>query len=239
MWFAVGCGPSAGDDGDTLGTTEAATGAETATPGDEGSDTGGPPADACAPIRSDEGEGQPVSITLRNAHAEPIFVGLGNECVLETFEVLAEDGTALDVVGPNCTQSCTEVIESGCHSLECGACAGPQLVRLEPGGTWQVEWSGVLWAGLAVPAACASPADCSGGCTARRLPEPGAHVVRAIAFATCTYDDAQPCEPCSAGDTACTLVAGFQSDFSDPDFIAEAVLDVPSTTAVELVFAAD
>jgi hypothetical protein len=190
----------------------------------------------CDPIRPDDAEGQPVVITLRNDRAEPIFVGYGNECVLQAYELLAPDGTALDPIGPTCTQSCAEVIESGCQAIDCGACGGPELVRLEPGGTWDLEWSGVLRPGLEIPEACASSPECDGGCAGRRLPEAGEHVVRSVAFVSCTSDAGTPCEECADGETACTVYAGFGSDFSMPDFTAEAALDVPSASTVELVF---
>jgi hypothetical protein len=236
MWLSLGCGPGAGDEGDATGTTEAATSADASTQGDATDSTGGPPGDACDPIRPDDAEGQPVVITLRNDRAEPIFVGYGNECVLQAYELLAPDGTALDPIGPTCTQSCAEVIESGCQAIDCGACGGPELVRLEPGGTWELEWSGVLRPGLEIPEACASSPECDGGCAGRRLPQAGEHVVRSIAFVSCTSDAGTPCDACADGETACTVYAGFGSDFSTPDFTAEAGLDVPSASTVELVF---
>lgn len=241
---SVGCGPGDGVEGDGSGTSGSATGgdatgttsADTGEPvSDTDDSTDGPPEDACAPIVPDEGDGQPLAITIRNDRAEAIFVGFGNECVLETFRIDGPGGDTLDTIGPICAQSCGEVIDTGCQVVDCGACGGPELIRLEPGASWAVEWSGVLRPGLEIPAACdPGGADC-GTCSGRRLPEEGTHVVRAIAFATCTTDDALPCDECGGADS-CSVYAGFDSDFSTPDHQAEASVDLPATTAVELVF---
>jgi hypothetical protein len=233
---------TADDDGtitDSAGDGQSTTGGSPGTATGEDGRTDGVEDDPCAAIRPDDGEPQPVAITLRNDRAEPIFVGFGNECVIEAYEVTTESGTALQTIGPICSQSCADVIDMGCSSVDCGACGGPEMVRLEPGGSWELEWSGFVRPGLAIPAECASGLACSSGCATRRLPDPGAHTVRSIAFSSCTNDDGQPCEPCAAGETACTVLAGFESDFSQPDFMAEAALEIPSTQAVELVFSAD
>jgi hypothetical protein len=227
-----GCGPSLseGDDAPLSATGNMTSG----TSNDEGSS--GPPDDACAPIRPDDEDPEPVMITLRNDFQEPIFVGFGHECVLQAFEIVAPDGDVLDTIGPFCTQSCAEVIESGCSDIVCGGCGGPELIRLEPGGTWEIEWSGLLRPALEIPVECSPSNACTGSCAGRRLPESGTHTVRSIAFKSCTTDDALPCDPCGAGMAACTVFAGFESDFSSPDFTARAFFDVPAPTPVALVF---
>lgn len=240
----LGCGPetseavddstgSAADAGDDTATTGDGSASETGLP--PGDDSGEPPIDACEPIRPDDGEPQPVTITIRNDRAETIFVGFGDECVTDAFRITGPDGEELDTIGPFCTQSCEEVIASGCSDIDCGACAGPELVQLPPGTRWEGEWSGVVSPGLEIPDGC-GPSPCSGVCRGRHLPDPGAHLVRAVAFSTCTTDGGVPCPPCDDPTMSCAVWASFESDFAMPEFQAEATLELPGTSAVELTF---
>lgn len=160
----VGCTDRAADDGGGDGDTGAATSnassgsADSAGEASRGDATEGRRCDAFS------NEETPVGFTfsVQNARAEAIIIGDAVSCASSYFAV--ESGST-DVpgswAGPHCAISCEDVMMGGC---DCTAdCPSVAPVRIEPGGTYEVSWHGMVLTPVEMPAECASQ-GCSPQC---------------------------------------------------------------------------
>jgi hypothetical protein len=177
--------------------------------------------------------GPEVMITLRNERAEAIFVTAPFFCADATVRIDSNGmPPGLWPLGA-CTPRCTSIVADACECPE--DCEIPALVRIDPGASHDVTWDGALFVEhLLDPAcnACGVAPDCRLGVSA---PD-GMVLVSATAASSasdCTDPEGAPvaCE-CPAGGS-CPL----DGTVADPTELgAQAVIDYPGTTAVELVF---
>ena len=133
----------------------------------------------------------PRTITVTNARAEPVYLMTANDC---TFNRVFVTGPAGRWPSGSCEPSCAAMISGQCGCAE--ACAAPQLLRVEPGGSYPIDWAYVL-VGDEVPASCVDTDLCGfGECVRQVAPPDGAYTISVdvqLTPAAC----AEPGDPCA------------------------------------------
>jgi hypothetical protein len=213
------------DEGTSASTTSASTtSASTTGDGDE-STTG---AAGCDP--SDPEIGPAVSVAIENQTDAPIYVTEATGCGFVPPFAILRDEAALQWVLEPCV-SCSAVISGQCGCP--GACFQDSVIRIDPGGRWDGEWTGAEAHAVELAAECVGE-FCGPACTALLQAPDGDYVARAVA-STAVDCGVDMCDCNDALDPAgfCS-VSGVRSG-------TETTRDVPfvyaDTTSIEIVFA--
>jgi hypothetical protein len=232
-----GSGPDSVTGASTDGASE--TGASTAGTGGSVGTAGTADSTDTEPLDCVEDEppaGPEVTITLRNERAEAIFVTAPFFCADAHLRIDSNGMPPGQWPLGACTPRCTSIVADMCECPE--VCEIPSLVRIEPGASHEIAWDGALFVEhLLDPVcnACGVAPDCRLGVSA---PE-GMVLVSATAASAaseCTDAKGAPvaCE-CAADEGSCML----DGTVADPQELgAQALLEYPGTTALELVFEA-
>jgi hypothetical protein len=138
-----------------------------------------------------------MTVTLRNARAETIFVTTEETCgITPPFSLATGDGKPVPLGLDACG--------SGCEGLQqhepwaCpGACMAPLVVRIEPDGRYDYEWSRSVLSAAAMPKECYFAPEHSGD-TCQQIVEiaGGGYVFSAKAGTQCADCD---CVPSASG----------------------------------------
>ncbi len=242
------CGPQRGSDdtgaddgmastgnGDSTSVGDDAGESDDAEADDGGSTDGGVP-QACEPLVTEPGEPTPLQITLRNDSLTTVFIGEPTDCLLSPVAITGPDGTPFEIDPTLCLESCDSFLDATCSSIDCGACGGAEMIRIDPGATWTYEWDGWIREALTVPDACPIELQCDSTCSHARLPAEGMHEIRASVHTTCsTFDDTECLCPEGSGEEACIVYAG---EFPEATDSLSVELTLPAQT-VELVIPAE
>lgn len=199
----AGCGPSADEPAGSA--SGGGSGAQTE-PGGSGSTAG----QACEDFAAAPGE--PVMIQVRNDRAEPIFVdGVGCGPGIS----ISQTGAPVRWRFPDCNlASCDDVLAGEC-AISCADCASG-ILRLIPGGVYDVFWDGAVFEDVEVPLECAAM-QCEPACHRALAAPSGSYEVLARVFTECPLEDPTSCE-CPGGDQdGCFIfVDGVQTLEPDP-----------------------
>lgn len=183
----LACGPSVGETGATgsdTGTTSAAAGTPMA--GESGGDCVYE-ALAAAPLG-------PVTIVVRNLTTEVAYlVGAVAEWgdAVQTYRLFGPDGEEISRRATRCVASC------GAHGVVCPSqCMGgmAQSVAIEPGASFETEWSGRIQMPLDIPPACAVTPNCGETCVAEVAASAGSYQFAIHIETACTDASGDPCD---------------------------------------------
>lgn len=208
--------------GETTTTDSGSDGAASATADTPTSGSTGAPACDIPPAA---GVGPPVTVTVRNAGAAPIFIVPCDTCdhsvlygkVGDAFggclRLLGPDMQPFDITGTDpCDFRCSAALFGKCG---CGdGCGYSGHLQLDPGASFQAVWSGGEYGVVELPLACygecgVSFPELAGGCEVSLPANPGVYTF--VATAT-------------------------PERWSGPEVQASVSFDYPAMTAVELVF---
>jgi hypothetical protein len=169
--------------------------------------------------------GDEVKVTLRNDTNAPIFVPAGEGCSFVPF-TMERSGDELKWSRAACEWSCEEILDS----CACGAdCVANTLLRIEPGGSYDITWDLALYAGKDLSLDC--PVEgCPTHCYRRVVAGDGDYRVTASAGTACV-GGATACS-CSDGVESCQLAAELDGTAT---LTAQATLTLPGDS-VELAF---
>jgi len=216
--LGLGCGPSvtasetlSDDDGGTVGdddddddddaTASSSAGDDDDDDDDDDDADSGDTGEVCAEILDAESPAAPTLVEVTNARESAIFVGFESSCIAEVFSLTQlADEQSLPWHGQPCTPSCEEVFAGEC--FDCGACPPVTLLRIEPGATHTVEWSGSVFDNRDFPTTCLD-APCSPTCDQRLDPAVGEFRFDVVAASTCD-GDGMGCD-CHDGSTSCEV----------------------------------
>lgn len=122
------------------------------------SDTGA----VCAQLAAETPDGQPVSITVRNDRDVTVFVPWAtDDCTWEPLTLWADGERLLWDADNAYIPGCESLLVSQCSF---GCSDGPSsMLRLEPGASYALPWSGYVYAPMRVDGACATANDCADG----------------------------------------------------------------------------
>lgn len=150
------------------------------------STTGGGP--SCTSFPDDAPLGT-VTFTLKNNRAAPIYI-TGPYCS-RRYSIAASPGAAFqDGERPTSEGTCQNPIPPPLD------CLGDTATPIEPGGTFQLEWNGLVYAKPTLPAGCPAPADPQSlECYQGNAPKSGTLEVRV---------DLSPTAQCAVGMQNCT-----------------------------------
>lgn len=188
--------------------------------------------ETCDALRPDDAEGSPSAILIRNEGAEPLYVRNDAACGNRAFQIEDADGRRLSLQHAVCEATLCDALAEGTDTtFRCGAC--PQtVIRIDPGASFEDEWSGVQWVQESVPAACSSQELAGQSCWARRLPAPGPYLVRAVASTELAAPhEMGECMP--LGDGLCEAMG----ELGAAQITVEVPVQLPATM-IELVFSA-
>lgn len=233
------CGPK--DPGDTDDSADSSAGTADATSADTGTassaSTADPPTSGDTPTTGDIAcadpsppLGPPIEIQIRNSGAAVAFVDseLGCENV-EPFRILGPDKTALKVDFAPFEWLCSDVMGTDVCGENPGCPYAGAVFQIDPGATLRVPWTGGALVKANLDEACAD--QFCGGCFVAEPVPAGAYKVQihhSPAIEECTEP---PCTTCQPNDQGWCIVEGIRSE----DLVAEATLDLPADTAVEVV----
>lgn len=192
----------------------------------------------CSDAKSEEPEGA-LTITIRNAGADPIFVesafpadGVDDGYFDDRAYEVLQDGAPVRV-----SATCTEL---SCEAEPCasGCDPGPPMTygprKLAPGATLEYSWDGLGWATVTPAAGCRAE-GCTETCMVRRAITGDVTVLaRASATITC---DAGACDCDLSGDSCQVPLENFDVGATlDAPVEVTQTIAFPDTTSVELVF---
>jgi hypothetical protein len=189
--------------------------------------TGG---DACEAFMSDTDDlGPPVKLTLVNTDDDQVFVSTTGCGGLPAISLLDADQRDRLYAGSSCSPDvCQEFLGADSCSPICDNCAPPFGRLIQPGGSFEMNWPGVLAETATMTAECAPGTDCQRDCAILRKAEPGTYSFGITFFKTCT------------GTCVCDEIEGVPScplwqqvEFGAPVEIA-VPFDYPAVTEVEL-----
>lgn len=201
MWFALtsvvlatGCTVTSVDDGSTSdgeagtaegGSTSAATTAATNS-GGPGEDAGDDGPGSCD-FEDDPMDRSVIPVQVTNQRSEAIYLASPESCSGSMFRVTADDGAA---VWPpaGCGFTCEDVRDEGLLGCD-AACALPPVVKIVPGGVYELGWPGRFHQTTELPAECCNAPECPTQCDVDRKAKDEAAVVELA------LTDAPECDP--------------------------------------------
>lgn len=163
-----------------------------------GSGVGGAGAVACEDYADVRREGS-VTLHVKNETEEPIVLGPPASCqpVSVTIESLTNASPG-SFAGLHCLFTCEMSFDGvgGCTA----DCPFPPTVRIEPGGTYDVDWNGLVYEGVDLPQECCE-SECSGTCQLPHVAQAGSYKAtvaladsEVVAETAVCPDDAESCE---------------------------------------------
>jgi hypothetical protein len=180
----------------------------------------------------DEAQVQEVTITIRNNGSDIIYLG-GEGCSSEILLSLAGADGELPWRSGGCGFSCEDLQQ---HSGVCAAdCAMPPVVRVDPGGSYELSWTGRHLQQQSMPDGCFDEPQYAGegSCQSHVVAAAGDYTLSAYAWLqTGCVDTTCDCQPDANG--SCRM-EGFAST-DGPGIQADGVVSYPSATSMELVF---
>jgi hypothetical protein len=197
-----------------------------------GCGTGVQPGSPACDAYLDEAPPQNVAITVRNEGTATIFLG-GEGCAADIgVGLAAADGSALPQGASGCGYTCEQLQT---RPAACPAdCALPPVVRVDPGGSYQLSWSGSYVEPASMPKSCYfEPSYAGPGCERRIVAPAGDYTLTASAWPQTTcVDNSCDCQPDASGSCVMQGFAGVGGTATQ----ASAVVAYPSETSVEIVF---
>lgn len=191
--------------------------------GSASSGVGGDTEPACAAF--DNEKGTPVTVRLRNESGETIY--LAAECEELTSLVVPVEPNGLAYYEPVCT--CSTVQLQGELACIAAGCV-PSALRLLPGETREVVWSGTAMKKDELPAGCVEGQE-SGAACERRVKAPAqAHRVGVKAFSSCAGNAGEPGCTCAANGICEGGAIGVEGYYESPTF------NYPAQTVVDVIF---
>lgn len=237
--LAAACSPKGGDTDGTATDTTTAEPPGTTTDGsptttDTATDTDGTTAPttgepACVdPSVTDIGPA--VDVTLRNNGATRLFINLDRNCTpILPFGMRDANDAEVRIDKDACENSCDEVLGDACG---CPAgCGPPDVLQLEPGGTFFGTWTGRVWTDVTLPAECLPPGGCEPVCAAATQAPAGTY--KAFSRAHDAVVDCDTCTCVPDPDGSCILNGGFAMG---NEVLAEIDFEYPTQTGVDVVF---
>jgi hypothetical protein len=182
---------------------------------------------------ADQSSTNPVTATVRNQTANDLYLSaLG--CTGNIRMKLADaNGTPMEWGGEACLYSCEDMQGEpfGCTA----DCAVPPVILVEPGGSYALEWSGMVFASADMPTACYfDPASASGGCKQHQQAGAAVYTLTAQAWTTADNCDGGSCA-CAVDSNGSCQLPGFPN-VSGTAVEASATVDYPTATSLEIVF---
>jgi hypothetical protein len=230
--LVVGCGSTSSDSGSASGGTGGVdSGTDAGITTDAGSD---PLPNGCDEIEDDV-PAHAIAIQITNSTASAIFLPqLETDCSTSApflpYEVSDPAGAPVDVWAGGCGQSCEGMTA---NVGTCGSgCPIGETVRIEPGGTYSLEWSGLSFDLIQAPSSCftwSAGADTI-SCPRGRTPAAGSYQVSVKAATACASCD---CTPSAEG--WCALESG-GIQATAATLTTTASLTLPAAQSVEVVF---
>jgi hypothetical protein len=114
---------------------------------------------ACDPSTPDIGPA--VAVTVVNSTAQPLYFTEAESCSIGTPFAIAVGEQRIDWLVESCV-ACAAVLEGQCGCP--AACAADSVIRIDPGGRYEGQWSGAVAFAATLAADCAS-GDCGDQCT--------------------------------------------------------------------------
>jgi hypothetical protein len=234
----LACGPGKGGASETEAATEPATETAATEPatgtGEPTSGTGVPTtgADSCdmflPPDPADLGP--PVAITVKNEGTQVVWVATSGCGGIPSIEIEGQGMKTVTPILSDCSPTrCSEFLELSDCSLGCNDCGGSQSARVEPGGSYVVNWPALFPVPSQVPVECAPGTGCQRECLIDQVAPAGAYTLRLEVFRAC--EGVCDCD-LPPDVTWCPLYDVFTT--SEP-FTATAQLMYPDASAVDLV----
>jgi hypothetical protein len=164
--------------------------------GDGDGDTGELPAE-CLALLPEPAPATPITVTIRNDRSEPIYIDPRLGCASIPFWLLGPEGESRTWWSPACKCACELVMSDPNEGCQCsGPCEAPALERIEVGGSWTVEWDGLVFDSVALPGTCGANPELM-TCDATRAAEAGEWTV-----AIGVWPEAEGCDD---GECSCEL----------------------------------
>lgn len=202
------------------------------------SGTGPTPADEpdCSGYE-DEIDQPPIDVIIRNASANPIYLGTtATGCVgtIELFLSAGGDNLSWRRDG-SCTATCDQLQDgrAACNDI----CAMPPLIYLAPGGTHTEQWVGTIAEPRTMPRSCFFSSDDTTCSQVVEATTGGVYTFTAHAWSSigdCTNDPLR-CD-CTPGSEGSCRLDGFDLTPTGATMEASASLTYPSDRTVEVVF---
>lgn len=162
----------------------------------------------------------PYRLVINNTRAEPVYLMTNDDCTVNHVHIVGDAG---HWPPGDCEPTCAQMIAGYCACP--GACAAPQLLRIEAGETHSLDWAYVL-APDDVPETCVDPALCGfGACPQAIVPPAGTYTVEldvAFAPAECAGMN-DPCA-CGPGEGSCVTSVIYQDP---PDLELALAVELP------------
>ncbi|MCY0995181.1 hypothetical protein OV203_49095 [Nannocystis sp. ILAH1] len=228
LFLGLALAACGGDKSETTADTSSSSGPTTSGTSDTDpptpTTTGEP--DVCADP-SDLDIGPAVTLTLRNGGAAPIFLVVDDGCGGQPFSVAPEGGSQLHTHALACEACATAALQCGCDD----GCGNDEIIQLDPDGRLELVWAGDHFEASPVPSACVEQFCGFMTCLARRQVAPARLDI--VAFATSAVGECGDACTCTADAEGWCVLAGQPAGVQR---LAEAQLDYPAATALELVF---
>jgi hypothetical protein len=186
----------------------------------------------------DQTSNQTVSVVFRNQGTQPVFLHTAS-----TFDPGARftisDGSGADVGLPfgNCVPTCAS-FAAGPVNCDAGI-SFAKVIRIDPGGTYQEAWNGLVTIQRTMPAACYNEASApQASCAQLQKPATGSYQAHAMAGTSCPDCICTPDATGSCINFGQALTeAGTIPAVSGEALVASAEVTLPGATEIELVFA--
>jgi hypothetical protein len=170
-----------------------------------------------------------LQIVVTNARAEPAYLMTPDDC---TFNHVHVSGDAGHWPPGDCEPTCAQVISGACQCP--GACAAPQLLRVEAGSSYALDWPFVLTPD-SVPEACVDTLQCPAGDCPRAITPPDGDYTIAVDVLDAPPACAGPEDPCACPDGESWCLTSVIVDGGTPPDLELAVLTTLPDGSLELV----
>lgn len=160
----LACGPGKGG---SVGDTEATTTTVGSSGATTGATTDGATTDAlsCDMFVPADDLGPPVAITLKHQGSAAIFIGAAGCAGLPRISIIDPNLQSIDHYGGDCWPTqCQDFLGLDDCTLGCDDCAGPSLLRVEPGASATLLWPGVIPTPMQMTTECAPGTECQREC---------------------------------------------------------------------------
>lgn len=171
---------------------------------------------------ADASQDPPLQIVVRNTRDTPVYLMTRDDC---TFNHVHVSGDAGHWPSGDCEPTCAQVIAGSCQCP--GACAAPQLLRVEAGAEYTLDWAYLLVPDTVAPTCVATDLCAAGDCPRATAPPDGSYTISAdVLFAPseCEGPD-DPCA-CPAGESWC-VTSAIVGGGTPPDLELDVAITLP------------
>jgi hypothetical protein len=154
----------------------------------------------------DEPPGETLTLRYQNAGSSTLFVGMASGCsgLLLPFDVRPVGGTDLTLIRTGCnTCETLQEGEQACPAM----CAMPPIMRLEPGGSYEVTWDARHWIAAMMPDSCYADIEYA-TCTQHVVLQPGAYELTAYVYPDCNPAGTSACDCTASSEGWCRVEMG-------------------------------